>query len=172
MLLLLYVDNMLLAYTPTAAKKADEIKQASAATYKITSLRTARQFLEIKFYSNSNTMSLGHGVFIDSMLKSFHLETANAAATPLDDNVKLDLAEEQEDGEVDPKSYQGMVGSLMFIALATRLDITFAVAELDRYNSWPFIQHLTPAQYVLQYLIVTNDNHLHYNATSANTLIS
>jgi hypothetical protein len=59
------------------------------------------------------------------------METAHGAATPLDNKVKLDLAEEEEDGEVDPKSYQAIVGFLMYIALATRPDISFTVAALS-----------------------------------------
>ena len=50
MLLLIYVDDMLLAYAPTAAKEAEEIKQALAAAYKITNLGTARQFLGIEIH--------------------------------------------------------------------------------------------------------------------------
>jgi hypothetical protein len=51
------------------------------------------------------------------------METAHGAATPLDDNAKVDLAEEKLDGEIDPKLYHAIVESLMYIALTTRLDI-------------------------------------------------
>jgi hypothetical protein len=156
MLLLLYVDDMLLAYTPTAAKEGEEIKQALAATYKITNLGTARQILGIEIhYDTDGSISLGQRVFIDSILKGFHMDAAHSAATSLDNKVKLDLAEEEEDGEIDPKSYQVIVGSLMYIALATRPDISFAVAALCQYNSRPFARHLTAAQHVLRYLKVT-----------------
>jgi len=174
MLPLLYIDDMLLAYAPTAAKEAEEIKQALAATYTITNLGTACQFLGIEIhYDTDGLISLGQRVFIDSVLKQFHTEAAHGAATPLDDKVKLDLAEEEEDGEVDPKTYQAIVGSLMYIALATRPDISFAVAALSRYNLRPFARHLTAAQCVLRYLKVTKDYHLRYNSstTGPNTLI-
>jgi hypothetical protein len=173
MLLLLYVDDMLLAYAPSAAKEAEEIKMALAATYKITNLGTARQFLGIEIHYENDGISLGQRVFIDTVLKRFHMEAAHGAATPLDDKVKLDLAEEEEDGEVDPKLYQAIVGSLMYLALATRPDISFAVAALSRYNSRPFARHLTAAQRVLPYLKVTKDYRLRYNSstTGPSTLI-
>jgi hypothetical protein len=84
-------------------------------------------------YSN-NGISLSQTVFIDSILKRVPMETPHGAATPLDDKVILDLAEEdgEREGEVDPKHYQAMVGSLMYIALATRPDISFAVAALSK----------------------------------------
>jgi hypothetical protein len=135
MLLLLYVDDMLLAYAPTVANTLEEIKKAIAATYKITNLGTAQQFLRIVIHFSNDGISL---------LKRFHMETAHGAATPLDDKVMLDLVDEdrERDGEVDPKQYQAIVGYLMYIALATRPDISIAVAALSQYNSSPFAWHL------------------------------
>jgi hypothetical protein len=161
---------MLLAYTMTAAKEAEEIKQALAATFKITNLGTAHQFLGIEIhYQTDGSISHGQSVFIDSVLKRFHTKAAHGAATPLDDKVKLDLAEEEEDREIDPKLYQAMVESLMYIALATRPDISYAVAALSRYHSRPFAQHLTAAKCVLRYLKVMKDCRLCYNAAGPNT---
>jgi len=174
MLLLYYIDDMLLAYTPTAAKEADEIKMALAATYKITNLGTAHQFLSIEIhYKTDGSISLAQRVFIDTILKRFHMEAAHGAATPLNNKVKLDLAEEEgeREGEVDPELYQAIVGSLKYIALATRPDISFAVAALSRYDSRPFARHLTAGQRVLRYLKATKVYRLRYNSTAPNTLI-
>jgi hypothetical protein len=66
---LLYVDDMLLTYPPQAAKEAEEIKTALAATYKITNLGITRQFLGIEIYRHKDgTISLGQRQFIDSVL--------------------------------------------------------------------------------------------------------
>jgi len=53
-LLLLYVDDMLLTYSPQAPKEAEEIKTALAATYKLTNLGTVGQFLGIEIYQSEN----------------------------------------------------------------------------------------------------------------------
>jgi hypothetical protein len=130
----LYVDDMLLAYAPSAPKEVEEIKKALVTTYKITNLGTASQVLGIEIhYETDGSISLGQRVFIDTNLKRFHMEAAHGAATPLDDKVKLDPAEEEgeREGEADPKLYQATVGSLMYIALAMRPDISFAVAALS-----------------------------------------
>ena len=66
------------------------------------------------------------------------MEEANSTAIPTNTSIRtLDLAEELGGREVDPKEYQAIVGSLMYIALATRPDIAFAVSALSRYNSQP-----------------------------------
>jgi len=110
-------------------------------------------------------------MFIDSILRRSDMETAHGAATPLDAKVKIDLAAEEDDGEVDAKSCQAIVGSRMYIAHATRPANSFAVAAPSRYNSRPFARHLTAAQRVLWYLKVTNDYRLRCNATGPDTLI-
>jgi hypothetical protein len=139
---------MLLTYPPQAAKEAEEIKAALAATYKITNLGTARQWLGIEIHrSEDGTISLGQRRFIDLVLNRFHMEHAYGTATPLDEMVKLDLI--GGENEVDLREYQAIVGSLMYIALATRPDISFAVAALSCYNSKPFTSHLTAAKRVL-----------------------
>jgi hypothetical protein len=64
------------------------------------------------------------------------MRKAYDAATPLDEMVKLDLVEEAAgEKEIEPKDYQAIVGLLMYVALATRPNISFAVAALSRYNS-------------------------------------
>ena len=85
----------------------------------------------------------------------------------MDPNVKLDLAEDRGEKELkDIKCYQAIVGSLMYAALATRPDISFAVAALCRYNSCPLTSHLTAANRVLQYLKSTANFRLHFSSSS------
>jgi hypothetical protein len=62
---------------------------------------------------------------------------------PIDPNVKLDLAEDWGEKELeDITDYQAVMGSLMYAALATRPDISYAVTALSRYNSRPFNSHM------------------------------
>ena len=75
--------------------------------------------------------------------------------------MKLDLAKDSEEREADPTEYQTIVGSLMYIALATKPDISFAVPALSRYNSCPLETHLTAVKRVLRFLKSTADHHLH-----------
>jgi hypothetical protein len=92
------------------------------------------------------------------------MQNAHGAMTPMDPNVKLDLAEDRVEKVLeDIKEYQAIVGSLMYAALATRPDISFAVAALCRYNSRPYTSHMTAAKRVLRYLKNTADFRLHFN---------
>ncbi|XP_070019556.1 secreted RxLR effector protein 161-like [Nicotiana sylvestris] len=58
--------------------------------------------------------------------------------------------------------YSSIVGSLMYAQTCTRLDISFAVGMLGRYQSNPRIDHWKAAKKVLRYLKGTKDYMLIY----------
>jgi hypothetical protein len=59
------------------------------------------------------------------------MQNPHGASTPMDPKVKLDLSEDRGEKDLkDIKVYQAIVGSLMYMALATQLDISFAFAAL------------------------------------------
>ena len=114
MLLLLYVDDISLAYPRTVAAAAAAIKAKLAAKHKITNLGTAKQFLSIQITNDDDTITLGQKTFISTILKQFGMEEANGAATPMNTSVRVDLAEGLGERKVDPKEYQAIGGSLMY----------------------------------------------------------
>ena len=169
-LLLLYVNDISMACPRNAVAVVKNIKAKLADKYRITNLGTARQFLGIEITSgiaegtNRHTISLGQRAFIDPILKRFRMENAHGAATPMDVNVKLDLAKDGEERKADPTGYQAFVGSLMCVALAARPDISFAVSALSRYNSCPLESNLTATKRVLRFLKSTAHHRLHFSS--------
>jgi len=149
--MLLYVDDISILYLEDATKAATEVNARLSEKYKITNLRPARQFLGIEIhhekYGTGTGVSLGQKAFITTILKRFNMQNSCGASTPMDSNVKLDLAEDRGEKELkDIKGYQAIGDSLMYAALATRPDISFAVAALCQYNSCPYTGHLTAAK--------------------------
>jgi len=154
-LILLYVDDisMMYARTESASKAVIEVTAKLPEKYKITNLSPARQFLAIEIHRDDYGISPGQTAFITSILKRFHMQDAHGVTTPVDPNVKLDLADDRGEKELDTdsaKHYQAIVGSLLYAALAMRPDISYEVAALCRYNSCPFTSHMTAAKRVLQ----------------------
>jgi len=163
-LILLYVDDISMLYPEAATKAAIEVKAKLSEKYKITNLGPARQFLGIEIHRDGTGVSLGQKGYITTILRRFGMEHTHGVSTPMDPNVKLDLAEDRGEKELkEITDYQAVVGSLMYAALATRPDISYAVAALFRYNSRPFTSHMTTAKRVLQYLKYTADFRLHFN---------
>jgi len=159
-LILLYVDNISMSYPQAATKAAIEVKAKLSEKYKITNFGPARQFLGIEIYRDKNGtgISLSQKAYMTTILKQFGMEHNHGFSTPMDPNIKLDLAENRGEKELeDITDYQAVVGSLMYVPLATLPDISYAVAALSCYNSRPFTSHMTAAKRVLQYLKSTAD---------------
>jgi len=102
-LILLYVDNISMSYPEAAAKAAIEVKAKLSEKYKITNLGPARQFLGIEIYHDEigTGISLGQKAYITTILRRFGIEHSHGVSTRMDPDVKLDLAEDRGEKELD-----------------------------------------------------------------------
>jgi hypothetical protein len=161
-ILLLYVDDILVAYNDEQA--ANDVKARLKSQYKMSDLGKARRFLGMQIEQTSDDgIYLCQETYISDMIKRFRMEDAIPANSPMDPYVNLDN-EECEDKAVDKTLYLSIVGSLMFAALGTRPDISYSVTALSRYNVLPLQMHLTAAKRVLRYLKATKSKRLHFPA--------
>jgi len=135
-LLILYVDDLLIAYDETKGK-GHEIKRLLQAKYKMCDLEVVKRFLGIEIQRGEDrSISIYQRAYIDTILKRFGQLDAKSAKTPL--NHQVDLANTNcEDKTANRKEYLSIVGSLMYAALGTIPDITFSVTALSRYNVEP-----------------------------------
>jgi len=174
-LILLYVDDISMSYPQATAKAAIQVKAKVSEKYMITSLGPACQFLAIHILRGEigTRISLGMKAYISKILRRFSMEHTHGVSTPMDPNIKLDLAEDRGEKEMeDITDYQAVVWSLMYTALATWPDISYAVAALSRYTSRPFTSHMTGANRVLQDLTSTADFRLHFNSIDIGNSLS
>jgi hypothetical protein len=62
-----------------------------------------------------------------------------------------------EEHPFDFRTYQTAIGSILYAALGTRPDITYATAVLDRYAAQPSPLHWESVKHILRYLRGTSD---------------
>jgi len=154
-----------MSYLEAATKAAIEVKGKLSEKYNIKNLGPARQFRGIEIYCDEigTGISLGQKFYITTILRQFGMEYSHGVSTPIDSNVQLDLADNWGEKELeDITDYQAVMESLMYAALGTRPDISYAVTELSLYNSPPITIHMTAAKRVLQYLKSTAHFRLHF----------
>jgi len=159
-------------HSQDTTKAVIEVKARLSEKYKITNLGLACQIFTIAIHpmENCTGMSLGKKAFITTILKQLNMLNAHNISTPMDSNVKLDLGKDRGEKQLkDIKGYNAIVGALMYAAIATRPDFSFAVAALCRYNFCPFTSLLTGAKRVLQYLKSTANFPLHFSSSSTNS---
>ena len=167
-LLLLYVDDILIVQTSND-RNGEEVKDQLRHRYKMTDLGKATRFLELEIgWNHDRSITLGQKAYINSIIKRFNLEKATLSSIPIDLNINLDN-KRCEDKAIDKHTYLSMIGSLMYAALGTRLDIAYAVTVLSRYNQEPLAMHFTAAQKVIRYLKGTLNSTIIYKSANETT---
>jgi hypothetical protein len=80
------------------------------------------------------------------------MHNSNPVSTPMDSHVRLTKTPASESHAEIKCIYQNMVGSLMYAAISTRPDISFAVQTLSQFSLNPGPTHLTAVKHVFRYL--------------------
>jgi hypothetical protein len=104
-----------MSYPEAATKAVIEVKAKLLEKYKIINLGPARQFLGIEIHhdrtGDGTGVSLGQKAYIITFFSQFGMEHTHDVSTPMYRNVKLDLAEDQGEKELeDITDYQAVVG--------------------------------------------------------------
>ena len=157
--ILLYVDDLLIV--SQSEQRIAEIKQQLHDQYRMTDLGVAKQFLGLEIHYSDDRIYLRQRRYAQKVLRRFQMFDAYPHATPLDPGTRLTKAT-KGDQLVDPKEYQALTGSLMYLMRATRPDLAFTVSALAKHNSKPTHEHLQAAKHALRYLKGTVDMALVY----------
>jgi Reverse transcriptase (RNA-dependent DNA polymerase) len=143
--MIIWVDDILSFSNSDAGN--DQIKSDLKSKFEVNTIRNPSMILGIKLIQKENQILLSQTHFINSLLNKFGLENANPVTTPLDPNVNLDDNESEEDLNTQDNqashSYATLIGSLMYLALGTRLDIAYAINRLAQFTQEPKLKHWT-----------------------------
>ena len=170
-ILVIWVDDFLALSTNDNLN--DDVETELNKHFEVKSLGKPKLLLGIKINIGEDFISLCQTIYIDFLLDKYGLTDANPLSTPMDPNVKLDLEAEYH-GEAKTRAYTKiehgyaqLIGSLMYLALATRPDISYAVNRLAQFTSNPKAIHWTAVKRVFRYLKFTKDYKLTYGGEEA-----
>ena len=157
-ILCLYVDDILIFGTSTAV--IDEIKTFLSRCFDMKDLGPADVILNIKLIKSDDEITLRQSHYTEKILSRFGFEECKISPTPYDTSIKLRKFE----GEgKDQLRYSQIIGSLMYLAGATRPDISYAVNKLSRFTSNPGDDHWKALERVLRHLRGTTSFGIHYS---------
>ena len=152
--LLTYVDDILVITGDTSHLSA--AKQDVLSAFEARDLGAARHFLgmDIRRDRGARTLFLGQSRLTNDLLSKYGMAEGKTLLTPLSIATKLSASGEPLDtGAAD---YAHLIGSLMYLSVCTRPDISQAVGALARYMSKPTTAHWTAAKGVLRYIAGTS----------------
>lgn len=157
-----YVDDIVLA--GKSEDRLKEVKEELAKQFDIKDMGKLHYFLGMKVVQNDQTSEvwIGQPAYTKSVLQKFGMENAKPVNTPVDTCTKLVKATEDEDS-IDQQLYQSAVGSLLYLSVATRPDITYAVSNVAKFCSYPMKEHWSGVKRIMRYLKGTVNFGILYN---------
>lgn len=157
-ILAVYVDDILIFHN--SDEIFDSVRNDLNKFFSVKDLGKIKYFLGLNIQKCGNTVKLSQHSYIRDVLRQYNMSDCKSAQTPLTTN-KLVPAEHCE--SIYP--YQSLMGSLMYIAVNSRPDISFAVSYLSQFNTKFDKTHWLAAKRVLQYLKGTIDYSICYKKT-------
>ena len=160
-----YVDDLILFTEDTTTMQ--NLKNGLTNRFKMSDMGPLHYILGVSIIQDSTTggLWLHQSTYIDQLLEKYRLVEAKPVSTPLDVNVKL-VKEDGVSKSADQKLYQSIVGSLLYVAIASRPDIQHAVSTVSKFSANPSETHLTAAKRILRYLKETKLFGLRYLPSS------
>jgi len=133
--ILVYVDDLIVTGKILAGVQA--VKSAVSGTFDVRDMAELKDFIGIKVMRDGKTRTItlsrpGHN---EALLEAFCMEMATPKKTPMASGVKL--AKMGKDLLSKGNRYAALVGSLLYLLLMKRPDISFAVGVLSRILSSP-----------------------------------
>lgn len=134
----MYVDNLILI-GPTK-DSITQLKQLLEKEYNITDLGEINWILGMKISWNHNSLTISQSQYITCILERYRMDQSKPVKMPMDPSLKLKKSI-AEDPQCKRKTYQQVMGSLMYAMIGTCPDIADAVSSLSQYNADTSQQH-------------------------------
>ena len=153
----LYVDDMLIF--GTNLEVVIETKSFLRSKFDMKDLGEVEEILGIKITRTLNGLNFSQEHHVEKILKRFEHFDCKPVLTPYDPNSQLKKNRERS---VTQTEYAQIIGSLMYLANCTKLDIAYAIGRLSSYTQSPNQDHWVAIRRVLKYLRGTSDYYLYY----------
>lgn len=123
-------------------------------------------FLGLEINQNADKSVFVHqSLYAQKVLQRFNMQNCNGVGNPSDTNQVL-CTVDGSDASVFP--YRELIGSLMYLAIGTRPDISHVVGVVSRFMEKPTITHERAAKRILKYIKKTFNFGILYPSSKTN----
>ena len=168
-LMVVHVDDLIITYANQA--QIDSLISGLGQEVKVADLGDLKHALGIDFGFKDHQISLSQQLYVLEVLKRFGFDKCHPCLTPIHES-----REEYEGSALDKNTglskypLNEIVGSLLWLSMMTRPDITFAVATLAQYVSKPEPRVYSMASRILRYLAGTTSLGINFEIENKKTL--
>lgn len=177
MLMFLFVDDFQASRHRDDAAEWDALKALLVDRFKTKDLGESKWILGMRITRNwaAGTITLDQELYVTKALEKYGLTQCKVASTPevtggreasADADVEAAL-----DAPADRERYMELTGTLMYAAVATRLDIAHAAHKLASHMQAPTRRDMQAAERVLRYLAGTREVGLVFGSRNGDTAL-
>lgn len=165
-IIFLFVDDMQVAFDASDTKEWESAHLKLKQRFNITDLGESRLMLGMRICRNrrDRTITLDQELYITKSLEKFGLSECRSERTP----ASTEVVNESNAKLTDLQLYQEKVGTLLYAAISTRPDISFAVNKLAQHMQAPTENDAKACDRVFRYLSGTRSLGLLFGRNSTN----
>jgi len=151
-IVVIVVDDMNFASNST--RLLDHFKLRLKATFDVKLFGQLRTFVGWEISQRGNGIIVSQSRYTRELLEKHNMQNANGVWTPLPLDADVGSAEHGEPilASIDHTKFRTSIGELLYLAVCSRPDISFAVAALARNVHAPTQRHMDHLRRVLRYL--------------------
>jgi hypothetical protein len=151
----LYVDDFLVM--SNSKKMSINLKRELMIKFKMEGLGDVKlcSGIRIQRDKSKSTCALDQTHYIKELVNKFNVDNAKSIRTPIEVNLPRN-----DSNELPDVPYLSLMGSLMYVAVCTQPDVTYAVNYLSQFNTCYSVAQWNCAKSVLRYLKSTCDEKL------------
>ena len=155
MLIFFYVDDIVVAYSKENQSKVEATIAELRSCYTLTGGHELQWFLGIEVIRDRarKRIWLSQSDYIDKLANL--VTNSDGPFTPVPMKQQELFPSEDKASPSSINLYQRRVGSILYAAVITRVDIAFAASRLSRFNTNPGEQHHAAAEHLIRYLLGT-----------------
>ncbi len=146
-----------LAFASSSQPLLDELKTNLAFNFNVKLFSKLTSLIGWNNTQDQDGITINQIAYIRDILHEFGMDKANGTRTPLP--TKADLFPATEDETIlspsERNTYRSLIGSLLYLAVCTRPDISFSVSVLARQVHAPTKHHMGLLKRVLLYIAGT-----------------
>ena len=141
----------------------EHVKRQLTEQYQIKDLGEANYCLGVQIRRNraSRVLTIDQSAYIRKILRQYDLLEARTVRTPAESNQAF-VTTNKDNELANQGLYQQAVGSLIYAAVATRLDIAYSLGKLSQHSQQPARRHWVAVQRIFRYLAATVDHGIQY----------
>ena len=133
-IIIAYVDDCI--FLGKDLKRVLQAKEAFMEIWECRDLGEVKEFLRMRIWHQGRKLILDQHDYLEKVVQRFKLQKSNAAHTPLPFGYEPE--ENKETATAAHRlEYQSVIGSLLYIMLGTRPDVSFAVIKMAQFSANP-----------------------------------